>query len=175
MGSVTIAGSSFEVFGTLQGARTYLSASLSGAPFASALATVQAQALVSSTRMILRVGLVDPADGSPILPTTDPLPLPVEQGAYELALALLVDPQILTTPGSGSNVKRRRIEADVVKSEVEFFGATFLLFGRFPTIVQELLGPYLAGRTVIGPQVTGADFESQFARGDFGFDGEGLP
>jgi hypothetical protein len=126
--------------------------------------------------MILRVGLVSPEDGSPIVPSTVPLPLPVEHGAYELALALLVNPALASEPGSGSNVKRKRIKADVVESETEFFRSTFLVFGRFPTIVQELLGPYLAGAGVAtGPEVTGADLETQFARGDFGYSGDGLP
>ncbi len=176
MGSVTISGATYEVFGTLSGARVYHGGGASGGPFLALDATGQSRALVSATRMLSRVGLVDPGTGAAIVPSTVPLPVAVEQASYELALAVVVDPALLSAPASGSNVRRERIKADVVESETEYFVPTLLVFGRFPTAVQELIGPYLAGSLgAAGPEVSGATLTTDFQPGDFGFSGEGLP
>jgi hypothetical protein len=196
VGTVTISGQVFDIYGTQAAAKVYFSAALSGAAFLGAADLTQKKALVSSTRMIdrqswagqktspaqpldfPRTGLVD-EDGLPVSSAT--VPLAVEEASYELASALISDPTLETAPASGSNVRRLRTrdKVDVIEQEVEteYFRPTLLVFGRFPTVVQELLRPFLGGSaSSIGPWISGGGVESAFLDPDeFALTDEGLP
>lgn len=181
MGSVTIQGSAFDVFGTYAAAVTYFKAALHAAAWLAAAPVVRQQGMVTATRMILRARPVDPSSGAAIVPAA--APVPVEEACYELANALIADPTLQETLASGSNVRRTRSRDKVgeieTESEVENFRSTLGLAGRFPKIVQELLGPYLGGGAAsvsAGGFVSGLDEASAFGDSEeFGLTIPGLP
>ena len=151
MGSVSIQGTSFSIYGTYAGALEYFKASLPASitAWTAAGQVLRQQALVTASRMIDRVGLIDPATGLAITAASVTQPAPTQFAGYELAAALLADPSVQTVVAAGSNVRRTH-QRDKVgdlesESETEYFRSTLGVSGRFPTIVQELLGPYLAG------------------------------
>lgn len=150
-------------------ADSYLGLSINGPSWASA--ANKDQALVTATRLIDRQLWV----GKP----TSPLQLlawprsgvfdhynePVDDSVVpkfildataELALALVIDPSLLDKLTMDTNIKR--LEAGSAK--IEFFKGE--LRGRFPAIIEELLGFYLKGATkVFGSLASGTDEASQ--------------
>lgn len=77
-----------------------------------------------------------------------------------LAAILADDPSAAGATTAGSNVKK----VDAKGVSVEFFGPRAA--GRFPQIVQELVGPFLASvagaADALAPRVSGTDAESAF-------------
>lgn len=131
-----------------------------------------------------RTGLVD-RNGVAVDSTS--IPMDVDSASYEIALALgETTPTIQTSSTATSNVKRQkdlaRVEGAITEDvEREFFRSTLdsQLGGppRFPTIVQELIGLWLAsGATVLSvPEFGGSDGCSFIEDQDLGFTGSGLP
>lgn len=180
MGSVTIAGNVFQVYGTEADANLYWSAGLGDSADAWAVNSTgdtHKQALVAATRLLDRMPWVGAPVGIPQIdvvlqwPRTgvdgvDSLTVPdlIIKGCYELAAALLLDSSLQTQSTTGSNVKR--VVADTV--EVEFFSGTLGIDGPLPKQVMDLVGKYLAGSTAGtgGALAFGVDAESQFDSDD---------
>lgn len=169
MGQVTISGTNATVFGSLAGATTYFALALGGTGWSAASGTDRQKALVSATRWMQRLGLVDPSDGSTIVPDVADagVPVPVQEGAYELADALLTDAEAQAATSTGSNVKSVKAGS----AEVTFFRATNGT--PLPTVAFQLLRPYLAsqqstgdGDGGVGSYASGTDGESSFSDGD---------
>lgn len=205
MGTVVIGTVTYDIYGTHLGAAVlgvlsaeqYFYAALQGAPWASANQDTQKKALVTAARMFNRApwqgtldspsqplawprdGVVD-ASGTPV--PDGETPLNIIYGSYELALSLIVDPTVQTTSTTGSNVQRQ-LNRDKVgdleqEIETEYFRPTDKTSPRFPTIVQELVGQYLAAAaTLVGIFTSGTDVESEFDDEDekWGFTVPGIP
>ena len=170
MGTVDIGGETFNIYGEhdtdaggIQAATNYFLASPHAAAFQAASSDTQKQYLVTATRMLDRQRWVgtrtDTATPQPLeWPRTgvpskegisfpdDEVPLDIILGSYELANALLGDAAVQSSQDSGSNTKRAKRKVGDLEIEDEYFRPTFGgLAGRFPTIVQELVGCFLAG------------------------------
>ena len=204
MGSVTIGGTSFDIYGEIStdtpgepiSATTYFLASLNAAAWTAADADTKAQALVTATRMLdkqnwegeptdtvtpqplewPRTGASDCNDIA--VPSTD-VPDGIVFGSYELASALLEDASVQSASSGGSNVRRSRDKVGDLETEREYFNSTSMKgssqnAGRFPTAVQEFVSCFYGGSGIASVSITGAQ-ESFFADRDYGYDGEGLP
>lgn len=133
MGSVTIGSDTYNIYGSLAGANTYLAARIGSEAWTAATETTKEQGLVSGTRLIQtwlasRGYTVDPASA---------VDIEIEQANYELAFALVADPSVITA--STSAVNTRRLKAG--SAEIEYFRPG--QGGRFPTLVQALLNAWL--------------------------------
>jgi hypothetical protein len=188
--SVTIGGTSYEVYGSLTGAGSaseYFNAALHGGDWIDADPEDQAKALVTATRMMdrqnwqgtktsptqfldwPRTGVVD-REGNAV--SSSAVPDGIVWGTYELAEILRADPTAQEAVNSGSNV--RAVGAG--SARVEFFQPTRLTASRFGAVVDELVGEFLdSAAGDLGIVVTGAGVESSFSSGAYGFTGEGLP
>lgn len=168
MGQVTISGVTATVYGSLDGAVLYFNLALGGSGWVAASSTDRQKALVSATRWLNRLGLVDPDTGAAIAPhaTDVGVPVAVQEGAYELANAVLVDVEATAATSTGSNVKRVKAGS----AEVEFFRATGGT--PLPTVAFQLLRPYLVSQQStgdgdgVGACASGTDGESSFSDGD---------
>ena len=172
MPTVTIAGNTYAVYDTQANAVKYLAASLApqAVAFIAASTTQQAQALVLATRFFDRqqwqgTPVTPPAidtqiawprtnviDGNGNAVDSSTVPDPIIKGCFELAAILLArpglqdqanaDPQVASTSSGGTTVNLFRAER----------------IGRFPKVVQELVGVYLASRTYqVGSVASGTD------------------
>ena len=155
MGTVTISGSTFFVFGTLAEANTYMSARIGAEDWLAASTANKSRAMVTATRWINRTpwpgAKTDPAqDGA--FPRTgltcegvavpdDEIPVNVEHASYELALVVLEDAEAQGKSDTGSNI--RRVMAGQV--QVEFFRGTSGKAPVFPSIPLALLRCYMGG------------------------------
>jgi hypothetical protein len=193
VGTVSIQGNSYDIYGTYADAIVYFNAATHAASWTAATQANRLKALVTATRMMDR----QPWQGSPTDPTTpQPLEWPrtgvidrsgeavddseppdkIEWGTYELANALLGDATVQTDKNSGSNVKRDKLKQKVgpleEETETEYFVSTSTgsnASGRFPTIVQELVKEYLqAGAGLMGIYAAGTDIDSYFEGYDWG-------
>lgn len=180
MGTVSISGTSYDIYGTQADAKKYFAARTDGASFSGRPDLAQKQLLVMATRMIdrqiwqgaktsssqplafPRTGMTvggEEVDGSVV-------PDDVEFGCYELAMAIGLAPKTESQASIGQNVR----SVGAGPARVEFFRPT--LGGptdfRFPTVVQELLGKYLSSSAPsISPIASGTtDQESSWS--DFG-------
>jgi hypothetical protein len=178
MGSVTISGTVFQVYGTSSGYADYMKAMFGDAAvaFAAASADKKNQSLVMATRLLDRQAWVGTPVGTPEVDVVlqwprdgvsgvdnATVPDAVIKGAYELASQILVDSGLTSSVLSGSNVQR--VKAGSV--EVEFFSSTLGITGRLPTSVQDLVGQYLSsGTTTSGSEAFGSEEESQFDSDD---------
>ena len=150
VGSVSIQGNDFPIYGTFDRATEYLSASLSGDVFSGASFTAKNQGLVMARRFIDRQRFKGsptvtgqftsfPRDGS------STVPLAIEFAQYELSVVLIGDPDRFTHSDGGSNEKRLRAGS----VEIEFFQSTLAGSGGsglpkvFPDHVQDLILPFL--------------------------------
>lgn len=99
-----------------------------------------------------RTGLED-QEGNAIVPANNTdWPQFVLDAQCQLALAIIIDPTLLTTDNTGDNTKKLKAGS----AEIEFFGTSNTDGGpRFPPQVQELLGEYLLG--------AGTDLRNPFA------------
>ena len=156
-------------------ADTYFDDALHGADWVSATETTQDQALVTAFRMLdrqtwegaktvsaqaqefPRTGLTD-KDGNVVGSVN--VPQEILDGQAELALALIQDLNVQTNANTGTNVK----EVDAKGVSVTFFNPSdsdeeF----RFPTIVQELVSPFLSSAlSLIGGTAFGSSEASSF-------------
>ena len=134
MATISIAGVTYEVYGSLASANAYFAAAIQGAPWASADSSVRSQALVTATRVFERTGWQGaPTDTVvPVPPATLPLaageqalewprtglvdmngvavdstaiPQDVIDGNFEYALAVINDATVQTSAQTGSNLK----------------------------------------------------------------------
>ena len=182
MGQVSIDGNDYEIYGTQADATIYFGGAIHGTAWFAADDDTQAKALVTSTRMLdrqvwqgtktapspgqtldwPRTGVVD-REGNPVDPNT--VPEGIVFGSYELANILISNAAVQDTKDAGSNIS----SVGAGSARVAFFRPTIGTLGRFPTIVQELVGEFLAGAVAhLGIFVSGIQ-ESQFAVWDFGF------
>jgi hypothetical protein len=159
MGTVTIpvsGGTEFNIYGTQADADTYFTGSPNAAAWAALSADEAARLLVQATRLFERLlwdgepaadpqvlawprtGLLD-REGDTL--SSDAVPTIVEEACYELALILNTSTDVLTSPTTGSNVKR--LKAGSV--EIENFRPTDTTSTRLPQIVHEMVGLWLRG------------------------------
>lgn len=159
-------------------ATLYFEGALHGASWVAATDTVKDQALVTATRMLdrqrwqgskydseqalawPRSGVTD-REGNSIDETA--VPQDILDATCELALSLIIDSDVQNSSSSSQNIKR--VQAG--SASVEYFRPTF--GGRFPTIVQELVG-YLLSSSAAGllePWASGTDVESYFDNNNF--------
>lgn len=176
MPTVTINGTAREVYVSLADAELYLEASPRFTAWGVLTAERKAQWIVEATRMFERCtwtgdraataqplawprsGVTD-RDGEDVV--DDAIPTFMEDGCAELAATLAEDAAVVTAGSTASNVKS--VNAKGVA--VEFFAPDSGT--RFPTVVQELVGFYLAAPAsesggVVGAIATGTCHDSQF-------------
>lgn len=115
-------------------------------------------------------GLVDQY-GTAVSGTT--IPLQVKQAEYELAYELSRDSDLETATGTGSNIS----EVHAGPVGVSYFRPTD---GpgrdqRFPTVVMELIAPFLGGPMSATATITGTDLTSSFDSDDEFTFSAGLP
>lgn len=175
--TVVIGGASFKIYGSQANGIAYHRGSLGteAAAFIAAATDSQAMALVDATRMINRHKWISTLNTFTLrdafLVDEDPDDVPVFQHAtYELAALLLADPDIKSGSTSGSNVA----SVGAGPAQVSFFRPTLGVSGRFPQIIKELLGEYMAGSVASADGVSnayGTDEESSFDGDDaYGID-----
>jgi hypothetical protein len=153
MGTRTISGYTFNVYGTAAGLTEYAAGSFTFAAAVSAAVTdAVARAHVEATRLIARMPFKDAADAD-----VDTAHVDVVTACYELACAAVADPKVLAQDSAAKNVKRVGAKG----AEVEFFAPT--PGGRFPLRVLELLGPRLTSAdTYASAYVSGVSDGSDF-------------
>lgn len=179
--TVTIGGSNFLIYGTLAASQTYFKAGLGDAPVAfraaASTAGLQEQALVEATRMLDRTRWMGTPVGVPVFDTVGQWPRngvvdrlgnavsnaiepnKIAIATYELAAALLVDATRKDAATSGSNIA----SVGAGPANVSFFRPTLGVTGRFDTIIQELVGEFLAGaNTSLAGEAFNNEDESQF-------------
>lgn len=176
MGTVTISGTAFDIYGTRAAADTYMSARLGNESWKGASSSDKDKSLVSGTRYIdrqnwqgqktdlitpqplefPRTGLTD-KDGNAVGSVL--VPLLVEEANYEMALTILADTTASDNATSGSNIKAVRAGT----AEVKFFRAEDGT--KLPTTIHEMIGLWLDGNLTsasTGNLVTGDDGCSTF-------------
>ena len=140
MATVTIGADTFEIYGTTAGLASR--ANGSSTHYAAYTAAVAADAddvarkHVEATRLIAALAFEDDANADPATATGD-----VVTACYELALAAVLDPAVLTQVSTASNIKRVAAKGVEVENFAPVAGS------RFPARVMALLGPLLAGST----------------------------
>lgn len=135
-------------------ATTYLSMSINGAAWTAASTQLKEQALVTATRMLDRqrwVGTKTDSAQALDWPRTgvyneegdlldpDVVPQFILDATCELALALILKPSLMNEYDANTNIKRLKAGS----AEIEFFKGEWN--GRFPAVIQELVGFYLTG------------------------------
>lgn len=164
----------YPTYLSLADTQIYLGATPRAAAFLAEVADTQERWMVEATRMLNRqvwAGTpteIYPADQDLAWPrdgvtgvTDGTTPQAILDAFCELTLALYLDASTLATATAGNNVKR----VDSGKGVgVEFFGPSTRGAGRFPRIVQELVGAYLASRSGSGlaARASGTNETSQF-------------
>jgi hypothetical protein len=153
MSTVTIGANTFNVYGDQASATAYLSASLSKAATAWAAATTQTQAsaMVMAARMLDRQTWQGTMNGGPLqwprasvvdkygtAVNAGTIPTDILNGSYELAAILLSDPALQDQINNTFNIH----SFSTGPASVTYFGRQTA--GRFPMVVQELVGPYMA-------------------------------
>ena len=158
MGTLTIGADTFTVYGTAAGLATR--ANGSSTYYATYAAAVAADASnisrvhVEATEQIKLLPFTDAANADPTTAAAD-----VAVACYELVLAALFDPAVLTQDSTRSNVKRIEAKGVAVENFAPVAGA------RFPTRVMALLGPLLgseASASLAGSYVAGTSTCSDF-------------
>lgn len=164
MGTVTISGENYPIYGTLAEATTYLAAKLGATAWAAATADAKAQALATATRLIKNYLAGRGYETDPETNTDTEL----AEADYELAYALVVKPKLQDTVLTGAAAKRR-VKAG--PAEVEYFvsAARGTKAHNFPDAAWVLLAAWMAaqsgGSSSIGiGYVSGACEESTLVR-----------
>lgn len=188
MGTVLISGTSYDVYGTSAGLKSYMAANVNSAGYDDASSSGRKKAHISATRWLDRANWqgnrTDPdtpqalefprtglsnKDGESV--ASDAVPTAVDEACYELVIYLLDDESITQNLSSGSNVKKVKAGS----AEVEFFRGTDGIYPEFPTEVHNLIGWFLEGAGEIStPYAPGTDVESAFDDGDRYSVSEGL-
>ena len=147
MGTVTISGNTYNIYGThvaddagppaVPSAVTYFAASLNATEWNAATVDTQAQALVTATRIMDKQTwqgtMTDPTTPQPLAwpragvtncktgeaQADDEVPNGIVFGTYELASAILADAAVQAAAGAGSNVRRTRAKDKVGDLETE--------------------------------------------------------
>lgn len=171
MGTVSISGKTFEIYGEKAAAITYLLARLDAAAWTTASGANKDRALVSATRMLDRqnwIGQKDVDSQALEFPRTDlvdkdgnavdnvVVPLLVEEANYELALSILKDASTQDRATTGSNVKG--VAAGSAK--VQFFRP--MSGTKLPTVAHEMVGLWLEGSDPSGNAAFGTGGASTF-------------
>lgn len=158
MASVTISGQPYEAYASLATADAYLAGSLLATAWRGETDDDQkGRALVEASRLIDRqtwVGSKLTDDQSAAWPRTGiegvddyAVPDEVVAATCELASAFIDGQTDVLTSATTANNTRRLVAGSV---ELEYFAPNALIATRFPRIVQELLGQFLAGSTLTG-------------------------
>lgn len=156
---------------TVANANTYFASSLSNDDWSALDDDTKERALITATRMIdrqiwsgaktsdaqalqwPRTGVID-SYGNDV--SSGSVPQAIIDATCELALAIYQDPTIQTTKSTSTNTKRVKAGS----AEVEFFRPQKI--GRFPTLVQELIGQFLGGANALPtPYASGTDYSSK--------------
>lgn len=140
MGTVTISGTAYEIYGTASGAKSYHAGTARGAAWGAASALAQNQALVEASRSFNRtkwVGVMtDPGTPQPLawprsgvtncftgLAVPDNVtPQEIEDGSYEWALQILSQADVVESdPSAQGGIKRTKLaeKVDVIETETE--------------------------------------------------------
>ena len=184
MATVTIAGNSYDAYRSLADTEAYLEAQISAAAFqASTDDDAKGRAIISMTRFIdrqewqgektdpyqahafPRTGLTY-ADGSDV--PSDAVPTEVLDAESEGAAIMMEGTDIQGT----ANPNAQSIQALKAGSASITYFRNEVIATRFPQIVQELLGRWLAGASPgLVAVATGTDGEDQFAEDQFGLTG----
>jgi hypothetical protein len=167
---VLIDSQPYTTYADVETADEYLAAAIHATNWATASEDTKAKALVSATRLLNRqkwVGTKADADQELASPRTgvdgvedDEIPQAVIDASIELALALVDGSDVQTVASQEQAV--RSIRAGSVA--IDYFRSTALYVGRFPQIVQELIGVYLSGSGALfgAPLAFGTDAENPF-------------
>lgn len=138
MGTVTIGGNPYDIYGTLAAADIYLAARLDAATWSSATTNTKSQALVTATRLVQSYLLsrgfeVDPAT------TVDDA---IANATYEMAFGLVAGTVSADTVLSASAAKKR-VKAG--SAEVEYFASQSTLNAStgMPSIVLALISGWI--------------------------------
>lgn len=149
IGSVSIQGNAYPVYGTQDRAEEYFAARLGATNWSGAAFIDKGKALVTARRRIDRESFLGEKTVATQLPAfprggdTD-IPLNVEFAQYELALILLGDATQFERADQSSNIKR--VQAGT--AAVEFFSPTISIDTTiFPDHIHDLLAPFLASST----------------------------
>ncbi|HEU4895121.1 MAG TPA: DnaT-like ssDNA-binding protein [Acidimicrobiia bacterium] len=180
--TISISGISYNVYSltsnALGDAKSYFKGRLGATAWDSASTLTRQQALITATRGLDRAlwsGEKLAGGQATQWPRTgatcngdavaDGTPDEIALGTFELALSLLGDPTALDKKSTRTDI--RNVTAGT--AEVTFFQPPTGEETRFPTIVQELVGCFLAGSaTVIGrPLASGTEEDSSFTEDDF--------
>lgn len=157
VGSVSIQGNDYPVYGTQARALEYLRASLTGEVFTAESFTLQIKSLITARRWIDRQSFKGEKTGGSSQFTKFPrsgettVPLNVEFAQYELTLVLIEDNEAANNRNTGSN--ERVLQAGPAR--IEFFsrtdggGGVFSGEGVFPPQALDLLSPYLVSKAAI--------------------------
>lgn len=158
MSTVTIGTDSYEVYGTLAGAKKYLGVALSEAAAAwNALVDDDAKekTMVNATRLLDRQIWKGTAVGTPafdvvlqwpragatdrngVVVDESTVPVAIEQATYELAALIALDPTVYTAASTGSNIQSLR--AGPVG--ITYFRATNGT--RLPSVLMDLIGQFM--------------------------------
>ncbi len=175
MGTVTVGGVVFNIYGTRNAADDYMKPRLGADAWNTASSGDKDKALVSGTRFIDRQNWqgqrTSPSQTPPEFPRTGltgkdgnavgsvSVPLLVEEANYEMALLILADATVTDKQTTGSNVKG--VKAGSVA--VDFFRQTD--GSKLPTVAHELIGLWLdgaGGSDSTGNCASGADGVSTF-------------
>lgn len=203
--TITIQGTTHEVYGSVSEANAYAAAAFGNASgWDGTDFTDKQKILVTATRLFERQrwvgtitdlttpqplvwprsGVTNPFTGEAVDENT--VPPQIFDGFFELALALAADTEgnILAQPSTGSNV-RRTLSRDQVgdletERETENFRPTNLpgRASRFPQAVHELVGPFLesGGADLLTGVASGTDEQSSFTDDErFGLNIPGFP
>jgi hypothetical protein len=138
MGSVTISGNDYDIYGSLAAANTYMAARLGADAWSAATDTTKKQALVTASRLIQSYLIGRNYNVEPETSTS----LSLAEADYELAFALIVDPGIQDQIQGAQQVKKR-VKAGT--AEVEYFASagSATKRGAMPSIVQSLLDKWI--------------------------------
>lgn len=167
MATVSIGSDDYTSYADTDTADTYLAASVTVAGWADASDDNKAKALVSATRLLDRQTWIDGY-------TTFDARIAVQaivDACCELA-GLFIDGTTDVLTSSSTEQSTKSLKAGSVA--IEYFRQNPALAARFPTNVQELIGPYLAGSaeaaSIGAPYAGGTDVCSAFDR-DYGLTG----
>lgn len=180
MGTITISATTYDVYGTEAGLKSYMAAHVNSTAYDNATSTNKKKGQISATRWLdranwlgqktdlvtpqspefPRTGLTD-KDGNEVDDAT--VPTVVDEACYELVLYLLDDETITQSPDGGSNIKNVKAGS----AQVEFFKGTQGAFPRFPIEAHELIRYFLEGASgLTAPMAPGVDVESSFDDAD---------
>lgn len=147
MGTVTIGADTFDVYGSSAALASYANGSAAYyAAYAAAAADTVKRTHVEATRLIALMPFEDAANA-----VVGTAAASVATACYELTIAALTDPDVLTAADTSKNVR-----AVTGKVGVEFFAP--VRGARFPARVMAHLAPLLATATASSDAVSGAGY-----------------